>query len=757
VGTHVTISARIKARSAVSSALLAYHVGAGTEQTVNMLDNGNAGDLIAGDGIYTGVIPAQNSACNISYHVSAADGSAAARFPTARVMYPNDSEQREAYVRVGETIGSGDFATYRLWFSPATYTKWSELNNGANGQLRNAPFNVTFVYNNERVVHAAGAYYSGSPAAGPLYDTPDNKTCGYNLIVPKDQQVLGAMDFVLDWPARDAMAQREQVAYWIAEQVGQPFNYRRFVHLHVNGRSQIGRPKYHSTAQNGMIYEDAQQPGADFVKSWFPTDSDGTLIKLEGMPEYRNNNSGTVWYGETAGLFKKTRGSGKKTEYYRWTWLKRAVSGDLNDYSTVYELIDAADLGNDSQLYTTTIGALIDIDNWMSCIAMNRITISFDTWGYANNHNMYLYKPERGRWKLLLWDLDFGTLGALHDANNDGLPKPPSDNPSGSPMNDPVLGRVLDHPPFQRAFWRAALEVANGPLVSTTFSPIVDANNAALNAAVTGAQDSSSLKTWMADRRTFVLGKLNSAPSLLSPVLSITSNGGADITTSDSVYELQGKASVQVKYIAVNGTVYHPQWTTVTDWRIPIHHWAGQHRLDIEGRDSQGTLVPNASATINITFEGAGPAWAPIIINEFMANNGSTIRDPADQDFDDWIELYNPGIRPVDLAGWTLTDNPNVPARWTFPTTGSVIPAGGYLLIWADNEITQSGLHANFSLNAGGEAIRLYPPQSTTYMDALTFGPQTQDVSHGCWPDGSSDQLGAVRVRLGRRDTGLQQ
>ena len=35
-----------------------------------------------------------------------------------------------------------------------------------------------------------------------------------------------------------------------------------------------------------------------------------------------------------------------------------------------------------------------------------------------------------------------------------------------------------------------------------------------------------------------------------------------------------------------------------------------------------------------------------IVINEFMADNGTTITDPAGE-YDDWIELYNPTSNPI--------------------------------------------------------------------------------------------------------------
>jgi hypothetical protein len=50
---------------------------------------------------------------------------------------------------------------------------------------------------------------------------------------------------------------------------------------------------------------------------------------------------------------------------------------------------------------------------------------------------------------------------------------------------------------------------------------------------------------------------------------------------------------------------------------------------------------------------------APLVvfINEWMAANSGFIRDPADNDADDWFELYNPNAFTVDLGGAFLTDN----------------------------------------------------------------------------------------------------
>ncbi|NIN33894.1 MAG: hypothetical protein GTO60_01770, partial [Gammaproteobacteria bacterium] len=87
--------------------------------------------------------------------------------------------------------------------------------------------------------------------------------------------------------------------------------------------------------------------------------------------------------------------------------------------------------------------------------------------------------------------------------------------------------------------------------------------------------------------------------------------------------------------------------------------------------------------------------------------------------------------------------------KWQVPGNSpaeTTIAAGGYLLIWADNNTTDAGLHASFKLDADGEQISLFDkPQdgqahdSVTLIDSIEFPNQTTDISYGRYPDGSDD------------------
>ena len=135
----------------------------------------------------------------------------------------------------------------------------------------------------------------------------------------------------------------------------------------------------------------------------------------------------------------------------------------------------------------------------------------------------------------------------------------------------------------------------------------------------------------------------------------------------------------------------------------------------------------------------------PVRINEWMADNGSTLVDPADPAYEDWIELYNGGTGEVNVSGYTLIDDQGDTNRWAIPD-GTVIPAGGFLFIWTDDDAEQTTngvLHAAFKLDNAGEQIALYTPEGVL-VDAVNFGPQVEDVSEGRFVDGAAQVYSMV-------------
>ncbi|MEA3445113.1 MAG: T9SS type A sorting domain-containing protein, partial [Bacteroidota bacterium] len=88
----------------------------------------------------------------------------------------------------------------------------------------------------------------------------------------------------------------------------------------------------------------------------------------------------------------------------------------------------------------------------------------------------------------------------------------------------------------------------------------------------------------------------------------------------------------------------------------------------------------------------------------------------------------------INLLGYSISDDQATPFKWIFPDT--TIEAGDYLIIWADKDTLQTGLHASFKLSASGESISLSDSLGNL-IDQVIFGQQQEDFTSGRYPNGT--------------------
>ncbi len=145
-------------------------------------------------------------------------------------------------------------------------------------------------------------------------------------------------------------------------------------------------------------------------------------------------------------------------------------------------------------------------------------------------------------------------------------------------------------------------------------------------------------------------------------------------------------------------------------------------------------------ASLKAQLAGLNVSCAPaikrgdVVINEFLASNDSLIADPQGE-YDDWIELYNNTGNAIDLSAAYFSDNELRPTKWQFPGN-TIIPGHGYLIVWADEDSLQTGLHTNFKLSASGESLRL-SDTGGAIVDSVRFGAQTTNVAMARVPNGT--------------------
>lgn len=132
-------------------------------------------------------------------------------------------------------------------------------------------------------------------------------------------------------------------------------------------------------------------------------------------------------------------------------------------------------------------------------------------------------------------------------------------------------------------------------------------------------------------------------------------------------------------------------------------------------------------------------AKAEIIITEIMAN------PLADEDLNEWIEIYNNGTEPVDIKGWSVGDDKDNDTLegGLYNKEGTLIPSQGYAIItdyntrvynnfnisqettklYTDDETLGNGLRNS------GETVWLYSPNGEVISEA-TYGETKEGLSY---------------------------
>jgi hypothetical protein len=140
-----------------------------------------------------------------------------------------------------------------------------------------------------------------------------------------------------------------------------------------------------------------------------------------------------------------------------------------------------------------------------------------------------------------------------------------------------------------------------------------------------------------------------------------------------------------------------------------------QHDNPFGGGSWSVILNPSAPATVSI--------------NEFLADNESStgLRD-EDNELHDWIEFYNYGTEQVNLAGWSLANEANIPRQWVFPPV--TLGPGQYVVVFASGK-NRAGvrLHSNFQLGSAGEYLALYTSDEPA-VAASAFNYPEQRINH---------------------------
>ncbi len=569
---------------------------------------------------------------------------------------------------------------------------------------------ATLISNESDVYYDVGLRLKGSE-----HSRTTTARLGFNVAFSAEQLFRGIHRTVaIDRSESTGFGQREMLLHQALNHAGDlPTKYHDLIHLISPRSAYTGAAELQLARYTDVFLEDQYEGGGS-----------GTVFEYELIYQlmYTDNGSpeGVKVPAPDSVVGAPIRALGADKEAYRWNFLIKN-NEERDDYRRIIALCQAMSLSGAA--FQAALPAVIDVDQWLRGSAFNVLTGVGDSYGGdGSQHNAQFYaRPADGRVLYLPHDLD-----AFFDAHRPIVP------------NDDVR-RMLAIPAWARAYYSHLIEI-----IGTSYNELYLGPWAQQLGRLLPAQDFAGHLAFVGQRARFVSEQVNAQVPAVPFV--IANPGGTGFTTDTNLLTMTGTAPLGVTAVAVNGVERPLTWTSTTDWRLGVPLQAGLNSLVVQGVDRHGIPIPGASDTLAVTNTGPG-APHPVIINEWLARNAGPggVADPIDGLYQDWFELFNPNTNAVRLDGYSLTDDLSQPAKWRIPEDTLLGPRA-FLLVWADGQPDQNGLspagdlHAPFQLDASGEEIALFAPDGTP-QSKVRFGPQFENTSQGCYPDGESSRV----------------
>ncbi len=551
----------------------------------------------------------------------------------------------------------------------------------------------------------------------------------------------GYTDIKLQNGYQDPSMIREVLSYAILEQY-MDCPKANFANVYINGTLR-------------GLYSNAQSIDDKFNGDHYYT-TDGSFFKcnpIGGAGPSAGTNPDLKYLGADSSLY--VNGYELKSDY-GWNDLVDLVNTLNNDFSNI-----------DSKL---------DMDRALWMLAFNNVLVNLDSYSGAFRQNYYLYKDLNDRFIPTVWDLNMSFAGfpggPTQGQSYTATTLDPFSNSTSA--NHPLIKMILADAQYKRMYMAHLRTIVQEIFASndyittanslrTTIDAAVQADpykfytytqfQNSLTTAVTGGgpqgQSTPGIQALMDARVTFF--ESNSNYLLVAPTISAYNPSNATPNYGDAITITATCSNESSVYLGYR-LEHQLRFNRVQMFDDGAHNdgAAGDHvygaNVTLSGltmeyyiyaeNSNAGIYSPQRAEhefhTLAITI--VTPAQGDILINEVMADNGSTAYDSNGEN-DDWVELYNTTATAKDLTGLYLTDDVTNLMKWQIPT-GTAINANDVLVIWTDEDSEQSGLHANFKLSANGESVLL--TNGSVIYDQVDFGVQTEDVSYARCPDGGT-------------------
>jgi len=497
------------------------------------------------------------------------------------------------------------------------------------------------------------------------------------------------------------------------------------------------------------VYVNIEPIDKNFLKKHFG-EKDGVLFKCDPTQKYEESKnidwSTLEWKGQDSINYLK---SYKLKSEYGWS-----------------ELINLIDILNNE---VNNIESILNVDRVLWYFALNSVLLNLDSYNAILAHNYYLYKTEDGLFQIIPWDLSEAYVAGLFGLSYPelkfrielfhGLTPFYEDRPLSyqlfsdsiyskqyiahvrTIMNEFYGGEYLESivPKLQLLAKDAVFLDSNKLFSNENFSINLDSTITIIDEKLNKFfMYIGGVFNILENRYTYLVADENIKkipPKIID--INIAESETIITTKVENATEVELRATISKynsnfqSFMMQDDGLGSDKYSNdgIYSAYIPFVNSKNKVKFYIRASNKEAMMLSPERAEYE--FYTIIPTPGDIVINELMANNVSTATDPSGE-YDDWLELYNNTEKDIFLSDYYLSDNIEILDKWKIPDL--YIKKNDYLIIWADKDTDQEGLHANFKLSSEGESLFLM--KKNKIIDVVTFYQQNEDISYGRYPNG---------------------
>ena len=660
-----------------------------------MRDDGTGGDEVAGDNIYTAVLPAQPEGTTVEFYLEAFDRIQSRTWPAA--AHEDGRHEANLLYQVDSEQPAGEAPFYRFILSAEELEEFIKIPFDSPERNTNARFNATFIANVDGEITTRYQCALRLRGSGTRSRYPRNLKVELPSSTP--------------WKGRDELNLNVQFSYnqllgsMFYRAAGLPAYESRAVAVRLNGvnhaspeNASVSRPFNHHFG----FYVQNEPINNRYVREHYPLETGGNLYRMTG------NGTGWDYFPESDDLETDYRGSG---------WDKEN-NDSLNDWSDLHSFIGVMSTAS-GENYLKQIRRVMDLDSWLRNLAVSTILTNGENSIFTGRDDDYaMYCGQDGRFKLIPHDLD--TILGAGDGSRIGIANLPHTILDFVERGESFLQlqKLFREPEVLQRYYQILRELLVGPFGPNSANQLIDD---ALTWTPRGIAEAA--KEFLSARRADILSVIE-RPLEISSSLEITRGLPTSFTVNA---DLRGTFNAgRAAHVLVNSERATLEGAPGT-WVYDLKGLApGINRITIEEQNADGHIV--ASSYMDILYDDGD-------VSELRGDlTADTLLDAAGGP---WLISESLNVLP----GVTLTIEPG--------TSVFFLPAAG-ITVQPEGTLKCEGTRyqrIRLSRNPGStdiwQGIRIEAPsgQESLSENIISF----TDMEHG---DGQGESIELRRSRL---------